>query len=259
VSAGVPAVLSAFMLCMVCLVLAGVSNDTHTWFLQASAPDMHIRQTHCDCMPHDDAIAQHDQFLKFFIATFVCLIALVRGNALAKTTELTAGDPHLFKADPSWKFNSTSTGKGSWVSYKQCDSRWAGQQLGTCGGTTICSAGCAMTSVAMMLKTKGANVDPSSLDSYLTNNGGYASGCDIIWAKADDFGVTKFQGIEYADESAICSGLNSMHGIIANVNGGGHWVLLTGCAGNGVFYVNDPGYSRTTYSMSEILREAVYH
>ncbi len=71
--------------------------------------------------------------------------------------------------------------------------------------------------------------------------------------------MTKFQGIETARESAICSGLSNKHGIIANVNGGGHWVLLTGCAGNGVFYVNDPGYSRTTYKMSEILKEAVYH
>lgn len=148
--------------------------------------------------------------------------------------------------------------KGSWVMYKQCDSRWANQQLGYCS-QTICSAGCAMTSVAMMLKTKGANYDPSTLDHWLTVNGGYANGCDIYWGSVDAFGVTKFQGIETASESEICSGLSAMHGIIANVNGGGHWVLLTGCKGNGVFTVNDPGYSKTTYTMGEILREAVYH
>jgi hypothetical protein len=148
---------------------------------------------------------------------------------------------------------------GSWVYYSQCDSRWAYQELGSCSQYTICSAGCAMSSVAMMLATKGVSVDPSSLDIWLTNNGGYVYGCDIIWAMVDAFGATSFQGIEVADESAICNGLASMHGIIANVNGGSHWVLLTGCAGNGVFYVNDPGYSRSTYSMSEILQEAVYH
>jgi hypothetical protein len=113
--------------------------------------------------------------------------------------------------------------------------------------------------ISYVRQTKGANVDPSSLDSWLTNNGGYASGCNIYWAKVDAFGVTTFQGIEKANESEICSGLSKNHGIIANVNNGGHWVLLTGCAGNGVFYVNDPGYSRTTYSMSEIVQEAVYH
>jgi len=46
---------------------------------------------------------------------------------------------------------------------------------------------------------------------------------------------------------------------VANVNGGAHWVLLTACLGNGVFAVNDPGYSKTSYTKSEILREAVYH
>ncbi len=75
----------------------------------------------------------------------------------------------------------------------------------------------------------------------------------------DAWGATSFQGIEQASESDICNGLAANHGIIANVNGGGHWVLLTGCAGGGVFYVNDPYYSRSTYSMSEILQEAVYH
>ena len=42
-----------------------------------------------------------------------------------------------------------------WVMYKQCDSRWAYQQLGWCSGLTICTAGCAMSSAAMMLATKG--------------------------------------------------------------------------------------------------------
>lgn len=65
--------------------------------------------------------------------------------------------------------------------------------------------------------------------------------------------------MEIADETAICNGLSAMHGIIANVNGGAHWVLLTGCLGGGYFSVNDPGYSRTSYHISEILEEAVYH
>lgn len=195
-----------------------------------------------------------------FKVFFLAIVALVFAFTVADDRlTATAGDSSKFIAEPKIYHNATTTGMNGWVSYKQCDSRWANQELGTCSSQTICSAGCAMTSVAMMLKTKGASVDPSSLDSYLTKNGGYASGCNIIWAKADDFGKTKFQAIETANESQICSGLSQGHGIIANVNNGGHWVLLTGCAGNGVFYVNDPGYSRTTYKMSEILREAVYH
>jgi hypothetical protein len=97
------------------------------------------------------------------------------------------------------------------------------------------------------------------LNSWLHSNGGYANGCNICWGSVDAFGVTKYQGKEHASESAICSGLSKGHGIVANVHNGGHWVLLTGCAGNGVFYVNDPGFSTTTYHLSEIVEEAVYH
>lgn len=200
-------------------------------------------------------------YSSFLVIAFVVTVLFSVGNSTSsdELKKLTAGDPSKFRAESTIHFNATSEEMGSWVLYKQCDSRWANQELGYCASLTICSAGCAMSSVAMMLKTKGANVDPASSDVYLTQHGGYANGCDIIWSKADDFGVTKFQGIQYANEQEICNGLSQMHGIIANVNNGGHWVLLTGCAGGGVFYVNDPGYSRTTYKMSEILMEAVYH
>jgi len=57
--------------------------------------------------------------------------------------------------------NTTSNG---WTMYKQCDNQWGSQQLGTCS-ETICSAGCAMSSVAMILATKGADHNPGSLDS----------------------------------------------------------------------------------------------
>ena len=152
-----------------------------------------------------------------------------------------------------------ATSGANWVYYNQCDSRWANQQLGWCEGYNICHYGCAISSVAMMLATKGVSVDPSSFDIFLSDNGGYVDGCDIIWAMADAYGVTSFQGIEYADESAICDGLSQDHGIIACVNGCTHFVLLTGCQGGGVFTVNDPGFSRSTYSMDEITFEAVYH
>jgi hypothetical protein len=88
---------------------------------------------------------------------------------------------------------------------------------------------------------------------------GYAGGCNIYWGSVDQLGCTKFQAIETASETEICNGLKAGHGIVANVNGGGHYVLLTACLGNGVFAVNDPGYSKTSYKMSEILAEAVYH
>lgn len=197
---------------------------------------------------------------KLYVLVFAVIAAAVSASTAPSLKEQTAGDVRLYTTgDKEVVYDPPTAGYQGWVSYKQCDSRWANQQLGTCYATTICSAGCAMTSVAMMLKTKGVNIDPGSLDVWLTNNGGYASGCNIYWGKVDAFGVTTYMGQQYANENEICTGLSKNHGIIANVNNGGHWVLLTGCAGNGVFYVNDPGYSRTTYKMSEISIEAVYH
>lgn len=197
-----------------------------------------------------------------FFALLGFLMAFVSADFNSWKNRKTAdsGDATRFKSDGIiYKAPSNETVKSyGWAEYKQCDSRWANNQLGTCS-ETICSAGCAMTSVAMILQTKGAGQDPASLNSWLKSNGGYASGCNIVWASVDAFGVTSFQGIEHADESAICNGLAQGHGIVANVHNGGHWVLLTACAGNGVFYVNDPGYSTTTYTMADIVQEAVYH
>lgn len=52
--------------------------------------------------------------------------------------------------------------------------------------TTIAAAGCAMTSVSMVLATYQIPINnrvanPMNLNNYLTENGGYASGDLIIW------------------------------------------------------------------------------
>lgn len=53
------------------------------------------------------------------------------------------------------------------------------QELGT-GGDTICQAGCAMSSVAMLLTTRGRGYNPGTLNSWLKGNGGYAQG-DLMY------------------------------------------------------------------------------
>eukprot|EP01116_Phalansterium_solitarium_P012882 TRINITY_DN2957_c0_g1_i1.p2 TRINITY_DN2957_c0_g1~~TRINITY_DN2957_c0_g1_i1.p2 ORF type:complete len:211 (-),score=85.89 TRINITY_DN2957_c0_g1_i1:246-830(-) len=131
--------------------------------------------------------------------------------------------------------------------FKQCDPRWGGNQLGGCGGTTICDAGCAMSSVTMFIAGRGYNGNPGTLNSWLNSNGGYADGCDIYWADVDKLGYSTCMGAEDATYDEICSGVSAGHGVIINVRSGTHWVLVTGCAGNNVFYVNDPGFSTNTY------------
>lgn len=159
----------------------------------------------------------------------LCFIGfLLADESINIPKAITAGDPSKFMFHESFKNISSASTSSDWVMYKQCDSRWGGNQLGYCAGTNVCAAGCAMSSVAMMLASKGVGLDPGSLNSWLISNGGYADGCDIIWSVPDRWGVTSFQGIETANESEICNGLAQGHGIIANVMNGGHWVLLTG-------------------------------
>lgn len=165
----------------------------------------------------------------------------------------------LFLADQTVIHTGVNATSNGWTMFKQCDSKWGSQELGTCSSNTICSAGCAMSSVAMILATKGSNKDPGSLDSWLTQNGGYSGGCNINWASVDALGYTTFVGKQNPTYQEMCDGLSAKHGLVANVHNGGHWVLLTGCNGNNVFEVNDPGYSTTTYSRSEIVDLAVYH
>eukprot|EP00483_Globobulimina_turgida_P007496 UN07510 len=137
----------------------------------------------------------------------------------------------------------------SWHSYKQCDSAWGSQPLGTGGGNTICSAGCAMTSVAMMLGHYGVNNEnPGELNKWLDSHGGYADGDLLVWSAVDSLGSPhpSYQGQEKPSVATLQTALSECHGLVANVRSGSHWVLLTGYAGNDVFYVNDPGFAQTT-------------
>jgi hypothetical protein len=73
--------------------------------------------------------------------------------------------------------------------YKQCDSRWGNERLGT-SSRTICQAGCLMSSAAMALSGLGHNYNPSTLNTWLTHNGGYVSGDAYVWGAIDKLGVT---------------------------------------------------------------------
>jgi len=141
---------------------------------------------------------------------------------------------------------------GSYPLYKQCSSAWGSQALGYSGGETICSAGCAMSSVSMALSKFGAAYNPGTLNSWLISNGGYASGNLIVWDAVRPLGLTAATSVSF-DATGLANTLAAGKPVIANVNSGGHWVLVTGNAGSGNFYVNDPGYTRSTYAFSEMM------
>ena len=133
--------------------------------------------------------------------------------------------------------------------YKQCDSRWGSQALGTGGGRTICQAGCLISSAAMALSGIGQNYNPETLNNWLINNGGYWNGNLFIWRSIDSLGLS-FDG--FISNSAIKSSLDSNKIVIINVRNGGHYVLATGYSGDTIF-VEDPGYWTHSYHLSSII------
>jgi hypothetical protein len=155
---------------------------------------------------------------------------------------------------------------------QQCGESWSNDELGTAAGVTICDAGCAMSSVAMVLKTKGTDVNPGSLNSWLRNHGGYEGGDELVWASVNAFGTAKmynycqsmcalFAGLDWNGVQVSCSlyrvplffpsfrsdrGYNSLsqgqlqqfinqgYGTVVNVRNGGHWVLVSDHSGQTV-------------------------
>lgn len=106
-----------------------------------------------------------------------------------------------------------------------------------------------MTSASMALNGIGKSVNPSSLNKWLTANGGYVKDDLFVWASINSWGVT-FQG--FISNDKITKYIDGGYIVILNVHNGGHWVLATGYQGDSIT-VNDPGYSTASYTLSQIV------
>jgi len=148
--------------------------------------------------------------------------------------------------------NSTSVGVCKRPHYLQCDSTWGDDTL-PCGDT-ICQVGCAMTSVTEALK---GGFNPGTLNSWLKAHGGY-EGCDLVWASVNSLGITFQEQSKHTLDWLETAANNCNYAIVANVLNGAHWVLITGYAGGGNFYVNDPADFHSTYAYDGIVTESVY-
>ena len=133
--------------------------------------------------------------------------------------------------------------------FKQCDSAWRNDQLGT-SANTICSAGCLMCSASMGLAaTVKSDITPAILNKWLTQNGGYVSGDLFVWSAINSFGVT-FQG--KVANSQIKSNLDKGNIVLCNVHNGKHWVIAYAYNGDNIL-INDPNYTTPSYSLAEIV------
>lgn len=138
--------------------------------------------------------------------------------------------------------------------FSQTNPSWRYNKLGTCN-LTIGSSGCAITSISMVANKYKSSVTPSSMNSYLTSNNGYANGCDVYWYKAAN--VDGPAGFTYVNSSKVQSATN-LKSLIdsrkyavarsARISTSSHYVLIFGYINNGTslnnFYYFDPADSK---------------
>jgi len=133
--------------------------------------------------------------------------------------------------------------------FSQRDPRWSGDQLGTCSGTTIGSAGCAITAIAMAGARSVSNFNPASLNTYLRDHSGYSSGCLVIWSAAAN--IDGSGGFTYYGTGSIGSATNLKSLIDGNkfviaksTRFSSHWGIIIGYNNQGTtlsdFYYLDP-------------------
>ena len=131
----------------------------------------------------------------------------------------------------------------------QQDGAWAGAPLGSSATDTIGSAGCAITSVTMMLRYYGMNTDPGAFNAWLTGNGGYAYDDQLIWDAVTRYsnGRVAFSGWIGPDLGVIDGELDAGRPVVAEVRLGGnqHFVLLVGYTTDGGIQINDPWFADT--------------
>ena len=129
----------------------------------------------------------------------------------------------------------------------QQDGAWAGAPLGSSATDSIGSAGCAITSVTMMLRYYGMNTDPGAFNAWLTANGGYAFDDQLIWDAVTSYsgGRVAFSNWLGPDLGPIDGELDAGRPVVAEVRLGGnqHFVLLTGYSTEGGLEINDPWFA----------------
>lgn len=153
--------------------------------------------------------------------------------------------------------------------YSQTDPRWICDQIGTCGCwwgncsyyTGIGDAGCYITSEAMVFDYyTGHYKDPQELNDCLTENNGYGlwQGCGwgLCAATYNPIAACKPRRVNYlglsGDLDVLDQDLASGHPAIAWVDGGTHYVVVTGKK-DGLYQINDPLYPRNQIYPGQII------
>jgi hypothetical protein len=151
----------------------------------------------------------------------------------------------IFLAGAGWPVTASADTAMTAPVVSQQNGAWAGFPLGASPVDTIGSAGCAVSSLVMILNYYGVSIDPAQLNAWLTANNGYATQDDVIWGRIGDAsgGRVDFTGWYGADLGLIGDELAAGRPVVAEVRllGSQHFVVITG-AGNGGLIINDPWF-----------------
>jgi hypothetical protein len=140
--------------------------------------------------------------------------------------------------------------------FRQADPRWHKDPLGKTTDT-LGTAGCALTSAAMVLKWYGADTDPHRLNAYLTSHHGYVGNGYLVWEAAAKVGNRVKKAYEDLPSYwRIDSQLMKGNPVIVRLHfpgGGMHFVVVAGKRGFDYLIV-DPGagWNKGLYPLREI-------
>jgi hypothetical protein len=131
--------------------------------------------------------------------------------------------------------------------------------------STICDEGCLMSSVSMSLN--GFNIlvgnttaDPAVLNAWLQQNDGYSGDNELDEAAIPNINPALItwptDGMHRTNDlpiETIRAYLLKSRVVIANVDDGRHFVLVTGFSyeNSDTFFINDPYFNVTSYSYSQ--------
>ena len=129
-------------------------------------------------------------------------------------------------------------------SYRQNDPAWGKEPLGP-SDDTLGSAGCAVTSTAMVLSSYGIDTDPLRLNEFLTEKEGYTPQGWIYWEKAADLAsdVVRHVYEDLPSYRLIDSNLMRGNPVIVRLrqpSGMTHFVVIAGKDGFD-YLTRDPG------------------
>jgi hypothetical protein len=128
--------------------------------------------------------------------------------------------------------------------FRQNDARWGKDPLGP-SDDTLGSAGCAVSSAAMVLASYGVETDPQRLNSFLTDREGYTPQGWVYWEKAAEMAAEHVRHVYEDLPSYRLIDTNLMRGnpVIVRLRypgGTTHFVVIAGKDGFD-YLTRDPG------------------